>query len=238
MKRLLLAAIFLSPLAASAAIDPFGNIHSIAIESSLGDGLTLKQNSDWGGKIAPDTTIQTGAGIDEYVKKTISEALAGRFQLVDAATGDPDAIIRVQPAEITQSTFVPPVAMSFHYSGLSATRGKGLFGASAILLSAQYEVWVLDGKTKAVISRGVAQEPATGIFHRRTDPIEHCKLSFWPNDLDHPSDSELKQIRADILAIVAASLPNALQGAGLSSSGNDTKLTQWEGTALLCEQYG
>ena len=246
---------------AEEAADPYAGIRTIAIVSAVGDGLTLKQDRDLFGASAPDVVLATGADIDGYITAQIARAVAGRFTVVDGAVepalldggilppqiaaklhtlaaggSGPDALIVVRPIAIEQRLDQPQYTMRFSYNGLSATRGTGLFGGHSILLSAQYEVLVIDARTGRHIAGAAARAPATGMFGRQPDPIEICDDAFWPIPLDRPSPDQLSQIRAELHAIIGASLPNALQGARLTAWGNDIKPTLWDGRRLLCHE--
>lgn len=234
VKKLLFA--FLLASSPANASDPFAAIHTVAIESSLGDKLILKQDADIFGATAPDMPLPTGADIDGYVTSQIRAAVADRFTVVDPSA-NPDAIIAVRPEEIDQHMYAPVVA-DFSYSGLSLTHSKGLFGKYTILLSAQFSVSVADTKTGKQIAFGPAKGPATGIFGAQPDPIEFCNRALWPTSPATPSADEIEQISADLMAIIAMSLPNALVRAGLSTHGNDVKLTDWNGRKLLCTDSG
>lgn len=243
--------------------DPFAGIHTIAIVSLVGDGLTLKQDRDLFGAAAPDVVLATGADIDGFIAAQIARAVGGRFTIVDAAVdpallnggglppqlaaklhalpaggSGPDALIVVHPITIEQRLDQPQYTMRFSYNGLSATRSTGLFGGHSILLSAQFEVLAIDARTGRTIGSAKARAPATGMFGRRPDPIEICDDAFWPQHLDRPSPDQLLQIRAELRAIIAASLPNALQAARLTALGNDTKPKMWDGRVLLCHEMG
>jgi len=236
--RVLACAIAMGIAPAMAAdVDPLAAVHTVAIESTLGDGLTLKQDTDLFGASAPDTVLHSGADLDTFVTEQIRAALGSRFTIVDASA-NPDALIVVHAAQIDQHLYIPPIAATFHYSGLSATLTKGLLAGHSILLSAQYAVSVIDAKTGKQIAYGKAKGPATGMFGAEPDPIETCGDAFWPADPGHPSDDEIAQVGADLTAIIAMSLPNALKFAGLAPQGNDTKLTQWRGRTLLCKEFG
>jgi hypothetical protein len=230
LRALLAVVLTMAAATASAADDPYAGIRSVAIVSSLGDGLTMKRGADFSSD--PDVVLNTGAGIDSYITAQIRDAVAGRFTVV-SQTQSPDALIVVHPSQIAQHLFLPPLSMTFRYNGLSATRTDGWFGRHSVLLSAQYTISVVDAKTGAP-----ATLPATGMFGARPDPIERCDDPFWPADLAAPSSTELEQLRADVMAIIAAALPNALLNAGLSAGGNDVKPTQWNGHALSCQEFG
>jgi len=223
--------------AMAADVDPLAGVHTVAIESTLGDGLILKQNTDLFGASAPDIALHSGADLDAFVAEQIRAALGSRFTIVDSPASS-DTLIVVHAAQIDQHLYIPPIAATFHYSGLSATLTKGLLAGHSILLSAQYAVSVIDAKTGKEIAYGKAKGPATGMFGAEPDPIETCGDAFWPADPSHPSDDEIAQIRADLMAIIAMSLPNALKFAGLAPQGNDTKLTQWRGRTLICKEFG
>ena len=243
--------------------DLYSVIHAIAIVSTVGDGLTLKQDRDLFGASAPDVVLATGADVDGFIAAQITRAVAGRFTVVDGAVEPalldggvlppqiaaklhalpaggigPDALIVVRPIAIEQRLDQPQYTMRFSYNGLSATRGTGLFGGHSILLSAQYEVLVIDAHTGRNIAGAAARAPATGMFGRRPDPIEICDDAFWPKPLDRPSPEQMSQIRADLRAIIGASLPNALQSAHLTAWGNDIKPAIWDGRRLLCHEMG
>jgi hypothetical protein len=222
--------------AAADAPDPLAGIHRVAIVSGLGDGLTLKQDADFLGATADDVVVQTGAGIDAYIDAQIRAAVAGRFEVVDKSQS-PDALIVVAPIGVTNRIFLPPLAMSFHYNGLSATLTKGLFGGRGILIGAQYELRVVEPASGKTLAAGVGRNPATGIFHARPEPLEPCDLALWPAVPAAPTDAERTRLGNEIIALIAMSLPNALQAAGLSSQGNDTKLASWNGQPLLCHEF-
>ncbi len=235
MKKII-AAIVIAATPAAAA-DRYAGIHTVAIRSTLGDGLTLKRDADLFGSTAPDTVLHSGADIDGYVAGQIRAAVAGRFAVVDPSA-NPDAIIVVHAAQIEQHVDLPQFSATFRYSGLSATRSEGLFGAHSILLSAQYTVSVIDAKTGKEIGYGQAKGPATGMFGNQPDPIEKCDDAFWPASVQDPTADEVQQIRADLMAIIAMSLPNAMVNAGLSTEGNDIKLDEWNGRGLQCREFG
>jgi hypothetical protein len=237
VKKLIAALVIAATPAAAADADRFANVHTVAIRSELGDGLTLIQNADLGGATAPETVLQSGADIDGLVVGKIRAAVAGRFTVVDPSAA-PDAIIVVRASEIAQHLDLPQFSASFQYSGLSATRTEGWFGAHSILLSAQFAISVVDTRSGTEIAYGQAKGPATGIFGNRPDPIEKCDDGFWPASVEAPTPDEVQQMRADLTAIIAMALPNALVNAGLSTQGNDIKLDAWNGHALACHEFG
>jgi len=223
--------------ATAADVDPLSAVHTVAIESTLGDVLTLKQDTDLFGASAPDIVLHSGADLDTFATAQIRAAIGNRFTIVDPSAG-PDVLIVVHAAQIDQHLYIPPISATFHYSGLSATLTKGLLAGHSILLSAQYSISVIDAKTGKEIAYGKAKGPATGMFGAEPDPIETCGDAFWPADPGHPSDDEIAQVGADLTAIIAMSLPNALKFAGLAPQGNDTKLTAWNGRPLQCREFG
>ena len=147
----------------------------------------------------------------------------------------PDALILIHPNTIVQQTMIR--ALTFQYSGLSLNRTKGLFGKYSLLLSAQYAVSVIDTRTGREISSGTAGLPSTNIFGAHPDPILTCDEAFWPADPHNPSTGEKQQIQADVMALVAMSLPNAVQRINLSSSGNSARLNEWNGRVLMCREF-
>ena len=65
MTRGMLALLFaMAVIPAQAAENPYTNIHTVAIVSTLGDGLVVKQDSDFAGEDRPDFTLHTGLDLD------------------------------------------------------------------------------------------------------------------------------------------------------------------------------
>ena len=62
--------------------------------------------------------------------------------------------------------------------------------------------------------------------------------AIWPKLPHAPSEDEKAQIQAEAMAVIAMSLPNALEVAGLSPAGSSTKLTDWNGRKLMCHEFG
>ena len=243
---------------AQAEDDPYANIHTVAIVSALGDGIELKQESDFIGSTAPDYAFHTGLDLDGYVTAKIREAVASRFTIVEPAIdpallqnfplppdarqrllppspgATPDALILVHAGELELHSPFPAISISFLYSGLSMTKGTGLFGGHSVAMSAQYEVTVINTRTGATIDSGTALLPPRGVFGSRASVPVHCGDAIWPTDPAHPSPAEARRIDADLMAMVAMGLPNALRVVRLVSAWNDTWLTSWEGQPLLC----
>ena len=243
---------------AHAEDDPYANIHTVAIVSALGDGIELKQESDFVGSTAPDYAFHTGLDLDGYITARIRDAVASRFTIVEPAIDPallqnfplpadaqkrmlpstsgsaPDALILVHAGELALRSPPPFVSMSYLYSGLSMTKGTGLFGGHSVAMSAQYEVTVIDTRTGATVDSGTGLLPPRGMFGRRLSVPVHCGDAIWPADPAHVSPAEARQFGADLMAMIAVSLPNALRVARLTSAWNDTWLTSWAGQPLLC----
>jgi len=259
VKRAAFALLFALVVAqARAEDDPYANIHTVAIVSALGDGIELKQESDFVGSTAPDYAFHSGLDVDGYITARIRDAVASRFTIVEPAIdpttlrnfplppdaqrrflsptagSTPDALILVHAGTLVLRSPPPFVSMSYLYSGLSMTKATGLFGGHSIAISAQYEVTVINTRTGATIDSGTALLPPRGVFGSRASVPVHCGDAIWPADPAHPSPTEARRIDADLMAMIAMSLPNALRVVRLRSAWNDTWLTSWEGQPLMC----
>lgn len=254
---------------AQARADPYANIHSVAIVSTLGDGLLIIQDIELAPKPDADFVLPLGLDLDRTIEGKIKEAVAGRFAVIDSSIDRaglrnyddtaadrqavramvsrlpgpaPDMLILVQTHTIVQQGMMGTanltIGVSFSYSGVSLSRTKGLFGRYALLLSAQYAVSVIDAKTGERIGFGSALLPPTGLLDIRPDPILTCDEAIWPKLPHAPSEDETHQLRAEMMAVIAMSLPNALEVAGLSPAGYSTKLTEWNGRKLMCHEFG
>jgi hypothetical protein len=248
---------------AQAKSDAYANIHSVAVVSTLGDGLLMIQDIELAAKPDADFVLPLGLDLDRTIEGKIKEAVAGRFAVIESSLDgaslgsyddraadrqavramisrlpgpQPDALILVQSHTITQQSMIR--ALTFQYTGLSLTRTKGLFGRYSLLLSAQYAVSVIDAKTGERIGFGSALLPPTGLLGLRPDPILTCDEAIWPKLPHAPSEDEKAQIQAEAMAVIAMSLPNALEVAGLSPAGSSTKLTDWNGRKLICHEFG
>jgi hypothetical protein len=259
LKRVAFALLFaLIVSQARAEDDPYANIHTVAIVSALGDGIELKQDSDFVGSTAPDYAFHTGLDLDGYVTARIRDAVASRFTIVEpvidpnilrnfplppdalkrvlppTAGSTPDALILVHAGALALRSPPPFVSMSYLYSGLSMTKTTGLFGGHSVALSAQYEVTVINTRTGATIDSGMGLLPPRGAFGRHVSVPVQCADAIWPADPAHPSPAEARRIDADLMAMVAMSLPNALRVLHLVSAWDDTWLTSWAGQPLFC----
>ena len=79
----------------------YAELHTVAIDSTLGDGLTMKRNADIFGPTAADVVIQTGAKLDGFVVEYLRASLKDRFTIVErSAVPAPDAIVVVHAATI------------------------------------------------------------------------------------------------------------------------------------------
>lgn len=245
---------------ARAEDDPYANIHTVAIVSALGDGIQLKQEGDFIGSTAPDYVFHTGLDLDGFIIERIRDAVAVRFTVVEPAidpallqnfplpvdaqrrllpptpSSTPDAVIIVHVADLELRSPPPFISMSNLYSGISMTKTTGLFGGHSILMSAQFEVTVINTRTGATIESGTGLLPPQGVFGNRLSVPEPCSDAIWPADPHSPSAAEARRINADLMAVIAMSLPNALRVARLVSAWNDTWLTSWEGQPLLCHE--
>lgn len=265
MKRVLLALLFgVTAMSAQAAENPYANIHTVAIISTLGDGLVVKQDSDFAGEDRPDFVLHTGLDLDGFIVARIREAVAGRFTVVEPAADPgllqkygispalqetmrsrlaqspsavPDALIVVHP-DVNEVRSPPPfMGMTYRYDGVSLHHTRGFFGSFSNILSVQYAVTVIDTRTGVAFAGGAGLLPAMGIFNARPHPMLTCKKEIWPDFTEHPAPEQLRQVQAEVMAVVAMSLPNALQNALLSPAGNDTWLSDWQGQPLLCTHF-
>lgn len=248
---------------AQAKNDPYANVHSVAVVSALGDGLLIIQDIELAPKPDADFVLPLGLDLDRTIEGRIKETVAGRFAVIDSSIDraslrsyddtaadrqtvrvmvsrlpgpPPDVLILVQTHTITQQSMI--WALTFQYSGVSLSRTKGLFGRYGLLLSVQYAVSVIDTKTGERIGFGSALLPPTGLLDIRPDPILTCDEAIWPKLPHAPSEDEMHQLRAEMMAVIAMSLPNALEVAGLSPAGFSTKLTDWNGRKLMCREFG
>jgi hypothetical protein len=236
------------PISAMAADDAYANIHSVSIVSKLGDGVTLTQNSDL--SVTFDSSqgvlFHTGLDIDGYVTGKVKEALAARFEIQNVALpissedadgkrapSDVDAFIIIHPVTFTVQTIFRTV--STDYVGLNINYIKALFGVHNIMLGAEYAVSVVDAKTGKEIDYGTAVLPPQGIFGIRQKPNLLCGDAIWPATPEHPDDTSATQIRADLMALIASTLPGALEHAHLIANDTQRIITQWEGTKTVCK---
>lgn len=254
-------AVLLAGTQALARPDDHAAIKSVAVVSALGSDIDLIVDTDFGS--AERIPFHTKADIDDYIADHVKAALSERFSITSpgvdptifrsyentqtfrknlvasfagTASPLPDAIILVHSATVEQGGY-PIRALSFSYSGFSLTHTKGLFGKYSTLLSAQFAISVIDTKTGIEIETGKNALPAAGVFGRRPDPVILCDNQIWPVDPKTPTDKEATQIQADLMAVVAMSLPNALAAADLVSAGSDARVTQWDGQSLMCKPF-
>ena len=223
MKLVLLALLFaVAAMPALAAEDRYANIHTVAIVSTMGDSLVVKQDSDFTGEDRPDFMLHTGLDLDGYIVARIRAAVAGRFAVVEPAADSsllpdygispalqetmrarlaqspsalPDALIVVHPNVIEVRSPPPFMALTFQYDGLSLRHTRGFFGSFSNILSAQYAVTVIDTKTGAPIAGGAGLLPAMGIFNARPHPLLTCKKELWPDFTEHPCRNSCARFR-------------------------------------------
>jgi hypothetical protein len=256
---LVLALLTVAPAAAQSVT--YGRIHTVAIVSLLGDELTMKEPGGAFSSGSTDVMLDTGAHLDDFVTAQIRAATVGRLSVVDgpidpalfgslppaiqarlrprfAAAGPaPDELIVVAPTQNEVSFDQQYFSVHNYYQGLSLTHARGgLFNPMSGMLSAQYVVSVVDTRTGRVIKAGMARlDPRTLLFGGRPIPLEFCAEGFWPQAPEHPTDAELAQIRIDLTALIAASLPNALFEAGLAAQGTQDTPRSWDGHPLMCK---
>jgi len=257
----LFCAIALSTPLPTAAADGTG-MRTAAIVSLVGDTLILKDPGSMWRSSAPDVAIQTGAGLDDYITAHIRDVIAGQFTVVDGAVDPnllqpnvlPQAVLSTLPPPPTHSAGPPPdvvivvypvrneaqldqpqFTVHVHYEGTSLTNGGlGFLSSKTSMLSVQYAVAVIDTHSGAVLKSGVARLEPMGLFRNRPYPIAFCDDGFWPKSTAQITDAELAQIRIDLKALVAGSLPNALYEAGLVAHGTDHGLDSFEGHRRFC----
>lgn len=245
---------------ASFAADRYANIHSVAIVSALGDGILLEQKADVTlSNLAPDIVFDSKLGLDSFVTKAVTDAVSARFKVVDAPI-DPALLknFNIPPDVLNQMTSQPtanaatavdafivihpdtwnvqtPIRVLVNsYSGTSLMHIKGMFGSYDTILSVQYTVTVLDAKTGKVIDYGTANL-ATPNFLRNPKPFLFCDGKLWPDDPQHLDDVTASQLRTDVMAVMARSLPIALESANLIKNADDLQLATPPSSARVCK---
>jgi hypothetical protein len=256
----LVASVFVAGANASLAADRYANVHSVAIVSALGDGILLEQKADVTlNDTAPTVVFDSKLDLDGFATKLVTDAVSARFTVVDSAIDPSQIMDATAPADIVRkmmdhrnSDSAPPVdafivihpdtwnvqtpirALVNSYSGLSLMHIHGLFGGYDTILSIQYTVTVFDAKTGKVIDFGTANL-ATRNFLRNPKPLLFCDGKLWPDDPEHLDDARATQLRTDIMAVMARSLPIALEGANLIEKADDLKLATPAKDARVCK---
>jgi hypothetical protein len=260
-RRALLGAAVLFGRPALAQTNPYASIHSVEIVSLLGDGLVLRNPGGMFDSGDPDVVLDTGAHLDDMVTAQIREALAGWFTVVDgpinpallnrlslppamadrlshgSASQPPDALIVVHRTTVQEQLDQPYFTAHIVLQGFVLTHSSGgLLVRTSGYLTTEYEVTVIDAKTGQVIATGIAHmDPRTLLFGNRPYPYEQCDEGFWPQSAAHTTDAERTRIAIELSALISATLPNALNYAGLIPKGTDDTPDTWQGHKLYCK---
>ena len=258
MTGFICAIAFSTSLPALAGDGPYAGAHTAAVVSLVGDALVLKEPGSMWRSSAPDLTLQTGAGLDDYITARIKEAVATQFTVVDgaidpallkgvppaildrlppmhAAGPPPDILIVAYPTTNEISIDQPQFTTHAYFEALSLTHANGgLFSGTSSMLSVQYAVAVIDTRSGTPIKTGIARLAPSGLFRFRPIPIAFCADGVWPQSMSQVTEAELAQICIDLKALVAASLPNALFAVGLVEHGTDHGLDSFEGHRRFC----
>ena len=254
--------LLVAALSAANAADKYADIHTVAIISTLGDQILVEKKADViNTDLSPSVTIDSKLGIDAYISKEIASAISSRFVIADADV-DPsyltdfpisperlselkerfsarpqssvDAFIIVHPVKYDAPSMLRTVEIA--RTGIVLTHTKGLFGVSDTSLNIDYMVSVLDAKTGKKIDYGTAFTRTPEFFHPNPVPLLFCDTKkAWPQDPQHPDEAVLKQLDAEIMAVIATSLPVALNGANLTKSKIEPLPTSWAGIDLSCQ---
>jgi len=243
---------------AKRAPDEYAHIRTVAVVSALGN-IPMRGGGEHGWRQRADVTIPGDWAIDDFVTTLVADALRYRFQVLRVPSGpgaarDLLAALALSPFDGFQERVkAKPLALSVdayivvypvtvevsgeQWEGLALTHSGGLFRRGRTFASAAYAVAVYDARTGGRIGYGTARSPDAGPPPALLT-VETCDNEIWASRPDKLTPAQQLEINDAFRALIARSLPAALQDAGLIGGGNARIRTDFlEGRPLACRPY-
>ena len=207
--------------------DPFANIKTVAVASTIGDVLSLKQ---WQIVTLTEKKIVIGDWhLDDQIESMAKDAMGKRFTIVAGnidraalANGDllgargnvPDTFPGLQPANnVDAYVLFIKMPLADEAGGVGMYTNNAIIGSNETDLFANYAVAVIDAHTLKPIT---IVKATTGPKAVATTPTRKVDAAMWPASLTSLTPEEAAKIRQAMNDVLADSVPETLLRMGLT----------------------
>ena len=233
-----------SPIANTKTLSPnaYANIHTVGIVSAIGDCLVLENVAAFVADGALGHLDTRDWGIDDLVTKDVTAAVRDRFEVrpityrvipkfkcesdiagpaIDFGRENDDVDAYIVVHKWWSADFFTPNS-SARLVSLGLYRHRGLLLGPIVWLHAFFQIAVVDAHTQKVIDYGSAGLPGRTIFGEVPPPARQLDPAIWPDVTSQFGDEQRQYLRAEVTALVRASLIAALVRANVLSEGTST----------------